>query len=76
MVKAIVNGKVLAESDFFSPSSTSSVCPWKGTAAYYDATIDGNTIKDVAWYYPEPKAAASNIKDHVAFYKNKVTIEA
>ncbi|KZV62468.1 DUF427-domain-containing protein [Peniophora sp. CONT] len=61
--------------DLFSKSSTSSTCPWKGKAAYYSATIDGKQINDIAWYYPAPNDAAANIKDHVAFYKNKVTFE-
>jgi len=60
--------------DLFTDSKTSTVCPWKGTASYYDATVDGKTVKDVAWYYPSPKDKAANIKDHLAFYKNKVTI--
>ncbi|KDQ62174.1 hypothetical protein JAAARDRAFT_189534 [Jaapia argillacea MUCL 33604] len=63
------------KSELFSKSDTSTVCPWKGTAAYYNACIDGKTVKDIAWYYPEPKEKASSIKDHVAFYKNKVTIQ-
>ncbi|KAH7102558.1 DUF427-domain-containing protein [Auriculariales sp. MPI-PUGE-AT-0066] len=60
--------------DLFTDSSTSTVCPWKGTAAYYNANVDGSKVSDVAWYYPTPKDAASNIKGYVAFYKNKVTI--
>ncbi|KAI0036469.1 DUF427-domain-containing protein [Vararia minispora EC-137] len=55
--------------DLFSRSSTSSTCPWKGVAAYYDATVDGKEIHDIAWFYPTPKDAAAQIKDHVAFYK-------
>lgn len=58
--------------DLFSRSGTSSTCPWKGVAAYYNASVDGKQIKDIAWFYPSPKDAASNIKDHVAFYKTKV----
>ncbi|KAH7926470.1 DUF427-domain-containing protein [Leucogyrophana mollusca] len=58
----------------FKDSNTSSVCPWKGTAAYYSAEINGANIKDIAWYYPQPKEKASHIKNHVAFYKNKVDI--
>jgi uncharacterized protein (DUF427 family) len=42
-------------------------CPWKGTASYYNVTVNGNVLKDAAWYYPEPKDAAKNIKDHIAF---------
>ena len=55
-------------------SSTTSVCPWKGTASYYTLSVDGRENKDAAWFYPEPKDAAANIKDHVAFWKG-VTIE-
>lgn len=56
--------------EFFSPSDTHTVCGWKGTASYYDVNADGATSKDAAWYYPDPMDAASNIKDHVAFWKD------
>ena len=55
--------------EFFQPSSTQTVCPWKGTARYYDVVVDGKRNKDAAWYYPEPSAAAKQIKDRVAFWK-------
>ena len=55
-------------------SSTTTVCSWKGTARYYDVVVDGETSKDAAWYYPDPKEAAANIKDHVAFW-NGVDVE-
>ncbi|THH31467.1 hypothetical protein EUX98_g2709 [Antrodiella citrinella] len=61
--------------EIFSKSNTTSECPWKGLASYYNASVGGNTVKDVAWYYPAPKSKAENIKDHVAFYKSKVTIQ-
>ncbi|KAF9643385.1 DUF427-domain-containing protein [Thelephora ganbajun] len=64
------------EKSFFTDSKTSSVCPWKGNAAYYDATVDGESIQDIAWYYPEPKEKAKHIKNYVAFYKSKVQIDA
>ena len=57
------------------PSSTQTRCPWKGLASYYDVEVEGRLIKDAAWYYPDPKDAAKNIKDHVAFYASKVQIE-
>lgn len=50
-------------------SATTSVCPWKGTASYLSLTVDGKTNTDAAWYYPEPKAAASEIAGRVAFWK-------
>ena len=54
---------------YFKPSDTHTTCPWKGEASYYDVVVDGQVNSDAAWYYPEPKEAAANIKDHVAFWK-------
>ncbi len=56
-------------SAYLKPSDTHSVCPWKGTASYYSLDVDGQENKDAAWYYPQPKDAAAQIKDHVAFWK-------
>lgn len=50
-------------------SATTSVCPWKGTASYHSVTVDGKTNADAAWFYPEPKSAAAEIKDRIAFWK-------
>lgn len=50
-------------------SATTSVCPWKGTASYYTVQAGGAENKDAAWYYPEPKDAAKEIKGRVAFWK-------
>jgi uncharacterized protein (DUF427 family) len=55
--------------DVLQPSDTTSVCPWKGTASYYDVVVDGERNADAAWYYPAPKAEAAEIKDRVAFWK-------
>jgi len=54
---------------YFRESSTHSACPWKGEASYYDIVVDGATNKDAAWYYPEPKEAAKEIKGRIAFWK-------
>jgi uncharacterized protein (DUF427 family) len=50
-------------------SATTSVCPWKGTAHYHSINAGGAENRDAAWYYPDPKAAASEIKDRIAFWK-------
>ena len=50
-------------------SSTTSVCGWKGTAQYHSLVVGGQTNADAAWYYPEPKSAAANIADRIAFWK-------
>ncbi|WP_373494064.1 DUF427 domain-containing protein [Aquiflexum sp.] len=55
--------------EFFKSSDTHSTCPWKGQASYYSLEVNDETNKDAAWYYPEPKPAAREIKDHVAFWK-------
>jgi uncharacterized protein (DUF427 family) len=54
--------------EFLTPSATTSTCPWKGTASYYDVTVDGQVNKDAAWYYPQPSPAAAQIAGHVAFW--------
>ena len=60
--------------ELLQPSDTHTVCPWKGTASYYTVVVDGQENRDAAWYYPDPKPAAANIKDHVAFWHG-VTVE-
>ncbi|MFL6143419.1 MAG: DUF427 domain-containing protein [Labedaea sp.] len=53
---------------FLRPSETHTTCPWKGEASYYTLSVNGAENPDAAWYYPEPKEAAAQIKDHVAFW--------
>jgi uncharacterized protein (DUF427 family) len=86
-MKAIWNGKVIAESndtivvegnhyfppnsikpEFYSDSEHKTVCPWKGTASYKHIEIEGKSNTNAAWYYPEPKEKASEIKGYIAFW--------
>jgi uncharacterized protein (DUF427 family) len=55
--------------EHFRESETHTICPWKGTASYYDVLVGGDVNKDAAWFYPEPKDAAAEIKDRVAFWR-------
>ena len=55
--------------EYFTDSSTHTVCGWKGLASYYTVEVGGKQNPDAAWYYPEPKDAAKNITDYVAFWK-------
>ncbi len=55
--------------EYLRPSSTTSTCPWKGQARYYSLLVDGQENQDAAWYYPNPKPAARNIKNHIAFWR-------
>ncbi len=54
---------------FLKPSTTTSVCHWKGTANYYSLDVNGKNNADAVWYYAEPKEAAKRIRDRVAFWK-------
>jgi uncharacterized protein (DUF427 family) len=54
---------------FLRPSASHTTCPWKGIASYYDVVVDGQTNKDAAWYYPEPKDAAKQIRGRIAFWR-------
>ena len=57
------------KSEYFKPSATHTVCPWKGTASYYDVEVGGKRNQDAAWFYPDIKPAAKEIKGYVAFWK-------
>jgi uncharacterized protein (DUF427 family) len=60
---------------YFKTSDKTSRCPWKGTASYYSIIVDDEVNKDAAWYYSEPKEAAMDIKDRVAFWRGVKIIE-
>lgn len=54
--------------EHLEPSETHTICSWKGEASYYSVDVDGEVNHDAAWYYAEPKDAAAEIRDHVAFW--------
>lgn len=55
--------------EFFKPSDSRTACPWKGQASYYTLVVDGKQNVDAAWFYPEPKPAAAEIRGRVAFWR-------
>jgi uncharacterized protein (DUF427 family) len=55
--------------EFFKSSNTQTTCPWKGIASYYTIEVGSEVNKDAAWFYPEPKQAAKEIKGYVAFWR-------
>ncbi|ORY58344.1 hypothetical protein BCR35DRAFT_295877 [Leucosporidium creatinivorum] len=60
--------------EYFKPSAkgTTTHCPWKGDASYYDLHVDGKVIEDAAWYYPSVITdRAQEIKGFIAFYTTK-----
>lgn len=54
---------------YLEQSTSHTTCPWKGEASYYNVVANGKTNKDAAWYYPDPKEAAVEIKDRIAFWR-------
>lgn len=88
MIKALYNGKVIAESndtikvegnhyfsldsiknEYLEKSDLKTTCLWKGVASYYHLNFEGEKLKDMIWYYPEPSSEAKSIKNRIAFYK-------
>ena len=55
--------------EYFQANSTHTTCPWKGVASYYDIVVADQVNRGAAWYYPQPKPAAANIKDYIAFWR-------
>lgn len=55
--------------EFFRESDHQTECPWKGTASYFDLVVNGKENQTAAWVYRDPKEAAANIKEYVAFWK-------
>lgn len=93
-MKAIWNGKVIAQSDdivmvegnhyfpesaldrrYVTFSNHRTTCAWKGQACYYSLLVDGELNPEAAWYYPDPKPEAEEIRGRVAFWKG-VKVEA
>jgi len=57
------------KTEYLLSSNTKTMCSWKGQASYHTLFVDGDANPDAAWYYPEPKEAAAEIKDRIAFWK-------
>jgi uncharacterized protein (DUF427 family) len=53
-------------------TETSSYCPFKGDASYYSIPAGGDKSVDAIWVYEHPHDAVKEIKDHVAFYPDRV----
>jgi uncharacterized protein (DUF427 family) len=57
-----------------APTSTTSVCAYKGQASYFAATLRGDTVPDVAWTYVDPLPEANPIKGRIAFFDERVDV--
>jgi len=47
-------------------------CPYKGDASYYSILAGGDRAKNAVWSYENPYPSVIQIKDHVAFYPDRV----
>ena len=60
--------------DHLRESATHTTCPWKGVASYYDVVVGSEVNRDAAWYYPDTKEAANDIRGYIAFWRG-VSVE-
>lgn len=58
--------------DLLVPSHTTSTCPYKGTASYWQIETAGRVAEDAVWAYPDPLLDAPPIRRHFCFYPEKV----
>ena len=70
----IVEGNVyfapsLVQQALLRPSTKTTTCPWKGECNYFDVVVNGEVNADAAWVYHDPKPAAAQVKDRVAFWR-------
>ncbi len=63
------------KTEYFRDSDTHTVCGWKGLASYYTVEVEGAKNPDAAWYYPDPKPEAEQVRDRVAFWKGVDVVE-
>src|SRR6266404_3325680 len=61
-----VNMTLLARTD------RTTYCPYKGDAAYFSIPVGGERSIDAVWGYETPFSAVTGIKDHLAFYPDRV----
>jgi uncharacterized protein (DUF427 family) len=47
-------------------------CPYKGDCSYYSIPVGGERAANAVWTYETPYEAVAGIKDHLAFYPNRV----
>lgn len=66
--------KSVVRMDLLVPSTTTSYCPYKGRASYWDAIVGGTIVRDVAWSYEDPFPESAAIRGLVAFDPERATV--
>lgn len=67
--------KTSLKNEYFKPSDYTTACGWKGTANYYSVVVGDHVNENAAWYYAQPKSAAKDIAEHVAFWRGVQVVE-
>ena len=60
----------------FARTDFETYCPYKGTATHYTARVGDAELKNIAWIYEDAYPAVDTIAGHVAFYPNRIAVEA
>ena len=55
-------------------SDTRTWCAYKGRASYFSATVGGRLVPDLAWTYPDPRHDATDVRDLVAFFDERIDV--
>jgi uncharacterized protein (DUF427 family) len=61
-----------ADMSVFTRTDHQSHCPYKGDASYFTLEVDGKSAKNAVWSYEQPFPAMVDIKEHLAFYPDRV----
>jgi uncharacterized protein (DUF427 family) len=61
-----------ADMSMLKPTTHATHCPYKGDASYFTITADGRSADNAVWSYQQPFPAMAEIKDHLAFYPDRV----
>jgi len=61
--------------EVLQPSDHSTHCPIKGDASYFSVQANGTLLENAAWFYPDPHRMVRAVKNYVAFYPDKVSVE-
>lgn len=62
--------------EYLQKTSTSTHCPFKGDASYWSISARGEAATDAVWAYEQPYDEMLAIRNHAAFYPDKVTIDS